>query len=272
MKISTLRKIYPYISESKKNLKWRPVTDAELKCATQDYQVLATCYEESVRHVLSLNDIGRSILKSRIKLSKDSLKEPSYKIKFNVNGKEEFYKADKSDYYGRYWDTYNEFYGGALALLADDVKRATLSAGIDISISKMIKKHPFLKPLISRLYMFPLIKNRRCEHNIPSNAFRWYTGKEPIVIGESEFALDMSKHKDKITEILDGYDAQKDCFVLLTGFHKVQDLDKWHCLPLISVDKDAKTVELLNKRFNTISVHSYQEIISKFKGLVGIRL
>ena len=51
-----------------------------------------------------------------------------------------------------------------------------------------------------------------------------------------------------------------------------QNLDKWHCLPLISVDKDAKTLELLSKRFNTTSVHSYQEIISKFKGLVGIRL
>ena len=271
MKISTLRKIYPYISESKKNLKWRPVTDAELMSATQDYQVLATCYEESVRYVLSSNEIGRNILKNRIKLSKDSLKEPSYKIKFNVKGKEEFYKADKSDYYDKYWNIYNEFYGGALALLGDDVKRATLSAGIDIAISKMIKKHPFFKPLISRLYMFPLIKNRGCEHNLPSNAFRWYTGKEPIVIGESELALDMSKHEEQITEILDGYNPQMDCFVLLTGFHHVQGLDKWHCLSLVSVDKEAKTVELFNKRFNTTSIHSYQEIISKFKGLVGIR-
>ena len=272
MKISLARKIYPLLPECKKNIRWRSITDAELEYSKKEYQLLATCYEESVRHALCQTEKGRALLKKRIKISKDSEIEPDYKIILNIKGKDEIYRVDHCAYYGSHSKLYEEFYSGPLALLKEGAKLAPLNAGVAIAISKMIQKHPSLKPLISRLYLFPIANNRKCEHNLPSNAFRWFTGKEPIVIGETELSLNMIKHKENLTQLFDNYDSNKDCFVALTGNKKVQDIDKWHCLPIINVSKDNKTIELLNKRFNKKTTHSYEEIITKFKGIIGIRL
>ena len=107
MKLSLLRKYYPFLHQTQKNIHWRPITDAEIQASTKDFQVLANCYEESVRHVLALTPKGEEMLKKRIKISTDSQKEPAYKIKYNVNGKEEIYRADKADYYGKFWKIYN---------------------------------------------------------------------------------------------------------------------------------------------------------------------
>ena len=161
MKISVLRKIYPYLNKSRKNIHWRPITDAELEFSKKEIQMLATCYEESVRHVLSETPKGREILKKRIKISKETPLEPAYKITLNVNGKNEIYRVDNNDYYGGHKKLYEEYYEGPLALLKEGAKLASVNVGIAIAISKMIQKHPSLKPLLSRIYLFPIINIRR---------------------------------------------------------------------------------------------------------------
>ena len=138
MKVSKLRKFYPYLYEGQKNIHWRPITDAELEHSKKEIQSLATCYEESVRHVLCQTEKGRSILKNRIWISKESEIEPAYKIKLNINGNDELFRVDHSDYYGSYSKLYEEFYRGPLALLKEGEKLATLNAGIAIAISKIM--------------------------------------------------------------------------------------------------------------------------------------
>lgn len=271
MRISYLRKIYPYLTDAKKNIRWRNITDAELDFANKEHQLIANCYSESVRHSMCLTNKGREILKKRIKLEKGETQDPAYKISLSNEGVNEVYRTDRIDYYGKYWELVNEYSGGCLVMLNEDAKLARLSIAFDIAISKFVAKHPMAKPIMSRLYLFPLIKNRRCEHNLPSNAYRWFTGKEPNVIGEAEFSTNLKKHKAEVYDVFENFDSTKDSYVLLTGFNKLPDVDKWHCLPIVNVDKENKVVHLLNKRFNTKHCFSYDEIVNKFKGLVGMR-
>ena len=43
MKISILRKIYPYINQNRKNIKWRAISDNELEALKVEKQVISNC-------------------------------------------------------------------------------------------------------------------------------------------------------------------------------------------------------------------------------------
>ena len=152
MKISNLRKIYPYLGNVQKNIHWRNITDAELDFANIELQKIANCYSESVRYALALNPKGRQILKDRIKIENSETLLPAYKIRLNYKGKNEIYRTGKNDYYGKYEDIFNEYTQGFCLVFRDEEKLARLSVGFDIAVSKFIAKHPMAKPILSRLY------------------------------------------------------------------------------------------------------------------------
>ena len=136
---------------------------------------------------------------------------------------------------------------------------------------KMIKNNPEQKPLITRLYKFPLITNLSCERNKPSNTFKWLTGRNPVSIGETEINLSLKKYAEDVRKLLKSFNCQKDCFVVMSGFKKVGDIDTWHCLPVIKTDSKQETVTLLNKRDNKLKTYTFEELINNFKAVVGIK-
>ena len=274
MKISMLRKIYPYLNHNMKNIKWRSLTDEEISRAMSDKQIIANCFDEAARYSLLASEKGRELLKKRIKIQKDAAMEPAYKITLHINGKNKTYKALLNDYVGKHFDLYKEYSNNPFGLSSFDYSNTRLSLGVNIAIRKMVKRHPLMKPLLARLYMFPLIKNRACEYNRPSNAFKWFTGIEPVSIGESDLKLNLKKHKDDVLELLQdlGQHNSKDySFVAMTSNEKVKGIDKWHCLPILGVNNKNKTVKVLNKRTNYKTNISFDDFVNKFKAIVGIK-
>lgn len=270
MKVKFLRKLYPYINSGKKNIRWRRLTDAELDMAMREEQRLCTCYSESTRYALLSTDKGRELLRKRIMIEKDGSLEPSYKIKLNVNGKDETYRTDRYDYFGKYMRLYEEYYEGPLSFLNENNKRVNISLAMNIAISKMIAKHPTMKSVFSRIYKFPLIRNTRSEFNKPSKAFEWFTGKPPIAIGENSLNLNLKKDAPAVFSILNSFEKGKSSFVVMSANKKINEIDKWHCLPVTNVNREAKTVDLLNKRGNIASTFSFDDIINNFKAIIGM--
>ncbi len=274
MKISLLRKIYPYLNHNMKNIKWRSLTDEEIFRAKNDIQVIANCFDEATRYSLWNSEKGRDILKKRIKIQKDAQMDPAYKITLNIDGKNKTYKALLKDYMGADFDLYKEYSDNSFGLSSFNYSNSKLSLGMNIAIRKMVKQHPLMKPLLARLYMFPIIKNRACEYNKASNAFKWFTGQNPISIGESDLSLNLKKHKDEVISLLTdlgNHNSKEYSFVGMTSNKKVKGIDKWHCLSIIGVNNKAKTVKIINKRTNYKTNISFDDFVNKFKAIVGIK-
>ena len=275
MKISILRKIYPYLNFNQKNIKWRSLTDDEFERSLKDYQVIANCFEDATRYALIKSDKGRELLRKRFKIQKNASIDPAYKIQVNVDeNKKEIYKATPLDYYGGYFKLYREYSDSPEGLASFDYSNSKLGLGVNIAISKFISKHPLMKPILTRLYMFPAIVNRNCEYNKPSNPFKWLTGINPISIGEDSFNLNLKKNKEEVLDILNkiGNSKSKDySFVAVTGLKKIKEISPWHTVPINSVNLSDKTIEIINKRTNKITKISFDEFMNNFKAIVGIK-
>ena len=272
MNISKIRKIYPKLKTYTRNIKWRQLSDKELDLLAQEKQITSNCYDNSVRYVLINNPNGREIFRRCLKIQKDNYDlEPAYKASFFVNGERKNFRCGISDYYGKFLKYYADFYNGMKNFINTRQKRVTPEIGISILISKMIKKYPQQKPLWSRIYEFPYTKNRSYEHNKISNAFKWYTGRTPVSIGEEGINNNLKKYSQDVKNLLDSIDLEKDCFVVMTGNRKYKDIDSWHCTPIINIDSKNKTLTIINKRTNKTEKITYDELISNFKAICGIK-
>lgn len=274
MKLSKLRQIYQSLPESSKNIKWRRLSEKELDIAMCEPQVISNCYDESTRYSLLASEKGRDLIKKRLWCSESSSSDiPAYKVVLNLDGQNTAFVSRPDDYYSDFLDLTQEYNN----LTKEDTPRlSNLSLGINIAIDKMIEKYPKMKPLLSRVFCFA----RRCEYNRPSNAFKWFTGREPVSIGESDMTLSLKSHKkevDKVIESLAKKDSKDYSFIAMTGpFPLIKkrseaphELVSWHCYSIVGVN-DAKEVSLRNPRTRNITTLSYDDFLKKFKGLVGI--
>ena len=273
MNINQLRKIYPQINKDSKNIKWRRLTNAELDKTMQQLQVVSNCYDEATRYALLSTTKGREMLKNRFWIEKGEESRPAYKFKLNINGKDEIYRSTYNDYWGAYSGLTDKYYKH------DWNSYARLSLGINIAVDKMISKHPKMKPLISKL----LFLNHGCEYNQPSNAFRWFTGKEPVAIGETELNLSLKPYKKEVSELFDRLKQKEPneySFVAMTGpfpasIKKEGDslskhkISSWHCCSILHISKN-KEVTLHNPRTAEIIHVPFDEFIKKFKGVIGL--
>ncbi len=274
MKISILRKIYPYLNANQKNIKWRSLTNEELERSLKDPQVIANCFEDATRYALIKSNKGREILRKKFKIQKNAQIDPAYKIILHTNKKEKVFKATAYDYYGKYFNLYSEYSDNPKGLSSFNYANSKLGLGINIAISKLISKHPLMKPFLSRLYLFPIIVNRNCEYNKPSNAFKWFTGKKAINIGENSLNINLTKERNKVLKLLNELGQKKDneySFVAITGLKKFKNISPWHTVPILSVDKNTQTINVINKRTNQISQLNFEEFINNFKAIVGIK-
>lgn len=248
MKLSIVRKLYPYISDNAKNRKWRALSDAELDNLLQEKQIVSNCYDMSVRHALLASNFGRECLKKRIRIQRD-VKNPACKVIFNVNGKDKPY-------------------------IVQNKLNMSLGKLLTLAVGKMIRRNPSQKPLVSRLARFGL--GMACEYNKPSNAIKWYTGKDSIAYGESGINLTLKPFKDKVLNLLQSLGNDKPenySFVVLSGLKpdKVNGGKKMHCLTITGVNNQNRTVDIVNKRTNKTITVGFDELVNKFKGIIGIK-
>ena len=217
---------------------------------------------------------GRDLIKKRLWCSESSSSDiPAYKVVLTLDGQNTAFVSRPDDYYSDFLDLTTRY---QKATKDNTPRLSNLSLGINIAIDKMIAKYPKMKPLLSRVFCFA----QRCEYNRPSNAFLWFTGREPVSIGESDMTLSLKAHKKEVDKVLDSLSKKepKDySFIAMTGpFPLIKkkskaphELVSWHCYSIVGVN-DAKEVSLRNPRTRNITTLSYDDFLKKFKGLVGI--
>lgn len=272
MKLCGIKNLCSAIHEPNKLIRWRAITPEDLQKTLVQPQKISNCYDEAVRHSLIRSTEGEKALLKRIETQKDADGVPIYRVILNINGQNKIYEVNAEDY--SKFKYIFERYGEALPTPSAP-KEPRLSIVLNIAISKMIKRHPTQKPLVSRLYTDTLFctKNRKCEFNKPSNAYKWYTGISPIAIGETSFAQSLKSQRDKVLAILKrlGQMSPKDySFTALSGFIKQADGHMWHCYPITDVNLSEQSVTLLEKRSLSAMKYSFDEFISNFKAITGI--
>lgn len=267
-----LRKIYPYIDNGRKDIKWRRITDSELDRMTNQTQKIANCYLDSTRAVLCASEQGREILKKRIFVQTGNLDDPAYKFVFNVNGKDKPFRVDRNDYYSRpYYKIYDRYIEELLTGKLADIFNGMPNIAMDIAVCKMVTKYPKEKEWFLRVYRQPIYENLKCENNRPTKAFEWLTGRKPkFIIAEDGFKDKLSNHKEEsiaLLQKLSQLSPKNYSFIAMTGNQKAATIPKWHCMPVMFV-KDG--VELKDKRTDQGYKFTYENFIDRFKSLVGI--
>lgn len=247
MKVSILSNAYSCLNPKIKGKAWRSLTDAELLALKNEKQVISNCYDVAVRYALLAIEKGKEIFRNVIKISKNPEKSRTCKITFNINGKKKSYRSITSE-------------------------TRTVGELIGSSVGKMIRCNPSEKPFISRFGRFGF--HRYQEFNKPSNAFYWYTGKKPISIGEDGLYPSLQKYKDKVVELLNKIaDKKGDSSFVVISSYKQSPLNgqrRWHCLPIVNVDKAKKQLQIINKRTDEVITLNFEEFIDNFKAIVGI--
>jgi len=263
---------------SYQNTKWRRMASNEMKQTLKQQQKVCDCYLSATIYALLNSKKGQDIFQKRVFIEKEKNEDPSYKIILSPNGKKETYRVSKKDYFGKFFNIYNNYTeekingkrtGNGLPVCDNNFHLA-----IDIAVAKMIKKHPEQKEFILRL--FPSIKythNYLCELNRPSRAFEWLTGISPLKIGESAFGS-LKDNKEEVRELLNELSETPEdeySFVLLTGAKKPNKVSlSWHCLPLTGFSKE-KSLILYDRHTEVEQKFTFDEIINNFKGIIGIR-
>ena len=77
MKISTLRKVYPYLYRENRNVKWRKLTDSEFETSKNQLQKIANCFDEATRYALLNSTKGKEYLRNRIRIQKGNYHFPA---------------------------------------------------------------------------------------------------------------------------------------------------------------------------------------------------
>lgn len=240
--------------------------------ALQEY---SDCYLISSLEALSKSKEGRKILFQNIRktdiqiklkdFSEDIIGSETGQIKFdlsifkiifnNINNKKEAFTVGLKEL-NKYFGIYHK-------------QKNHLVYAMKMAMQKLIEKHPTRKPLISRIAN-PF--KMKFEYNKPSNFLRMFTGKEPIVVGESDINFNLKKYKDKIFPLLEkmGKTPKENySFVVGTGIKGYTKTKSWHCLVIEHVNIKDRTVTVKNKRSNAKQSMSFDDFLKKFKYLVG---
>lgn len=243
-----------------------------LRTALQEY---SDCYLISSLEALSKSKEGRKILFQNIKKTNVEIKLKDFsdditdsttgtfkfnlnvfKIIFNnINDKKEAFTIGLKEL-NKYFNIYSK-------------QKNHLVYAMKMAMQKLIEKHPTKKPLISRIAN-PF--KMKFEYNKPSNFLRMFTGKEPIVVGESDINLNLKKYKDIVFPILEKMGAtpkENYSFVVGTGIKGYTKTKSWHCLVIEHVNGKDKIVTVKNKRANAKQSMSFDDFLKKFKYIVG---
>ena len=226
-----------------------------LKHAVQYFQ---DCYLVSSIGALAGCRNGQKILRENISHTKDG-----FCIKFNnINGQiEDFFVTQKEMDNLVYMDKYLNPIPISKYFPHNPVIKA-----IEAAMNKLLTKYPYKKPWICRIPDC----NEKFEFNKPSNFFKMFTGKIPIVLNEGSIKLSLKSKRDTSRMLFDKISEEPDnSFVAGTSFGFGDRISNNHCYSITSIDKASCTIKLFDHRTLETLILTYEEAIRKLKYLVG---
>ena len=227
------------------------ITDKEIDGFKEAKQHFSDCYIMTTLETLSHTENGREILKEQIQHD-DNIPNQINCYFYKRNGEKELFSVPTKTAIKEYEKVYEH--------QPNEIIRS-----IDISVNEYEKKyetkHPFCKVGDTFKYLF--------EYNLPSNFMTMLTGKEPRVIGETDYNLNLIKYKDEVMELFEQMDKEKEhSFVISTGL-KPLDGHRWHVYVIENVDLTNNTITVKEKRGNKPQTMSIDEALKNFKFIAG---
>ena len=152
----------------------KPITPQQIASLSTAQQYFHDCYIVSSLGILSRSKKGQKILQNNI-----TTNGKDFNIKINnVNEKVEDYFISEKEINNLKFKSYeNEM----------PFEELPVVKAFELAMNKLIKKHPFQKPLICRA----LETQERFEYNKPSNFLKLFTGITPETINESSLSMSL---------------------------------------------------------------------------------
>ena len=228
------------------------ITDKDIDGLKYAKQYFSDCYLMSTLDTLSKTENGRKILKEQIQYDDNNPQIINCKL-YKENGEKEVYSIPSNSALKGYEKLYEE--------QANPIIRS-----VDISVAEYEKKYK-AKPWICRIT--DAFKTYPFENNLPSHFMKIFTGKEPHVIAEKDFNLDLNGYRNEVMELFKRMDKEKEhSFVIGTGV-KMLDGRTWHVYVLEDVDLKNNTVTVKEKRANIPRKMSIDTALNTFKYITG---
>lgn len=230
----------------------RPITPKQIESLATAQQYFHDCYILSSLGILSRSKKGQKILQNNI-----TTNGKDFNIKFlNVNGKAEDYFISESEINNlEYLDSKPIFSNPSIPIVKS----------VEIAMNKLLKRHPFEKPLVCRF----LETQERFEYNKPSNFLKLFTGITPETINESSLSMSLL---DKITKSIDTLkkiaNDKDSTFIAGTGI-SFDGLPSWHCYGITKVDIQNNKFYVFDHRLNKELEFPIISGLLKFKFLTG---
>lgn len=257
---------------------FQKITEADITSIKNAEQVFSDCYMVSSLHALAKSSFGRNFLTKNINkipnevptvyfsdLSPKTLKHSQPFKTMNID---------------TFRFTFNDVYGKreSYCIAPEDFKKniriyakqkTPIIRAMEIAMNRLVHRHFFKKPLISRL-QYPFL-NRSFEFNMPSNFLKTFTGVKPLSIGEKGLNMTLKTHKDEVVQLFKKMSENPDeySFVAGTGLKTFGEEKNWHCFVIENCDYEKQQLTLCNKRHKKPIVVSFDKAIETLKYITG---
>lgn len=230
-----------------------PITSREVDSLASAQQHFSDCYLMSTLDSLSRSTNGRQVLHDRIQRDIDKPNMLNCYL-YNENGVKEKYTIPTQQTFQGYKALYEH--------QANDIVRS-----LDISVAEYELKHNS-KPWFCRLA--DKFREFKFEFNLPSHFMKIFTGVKPTVnIAERALNLSLKPYKKEVMALFEKMHQNKDfSFIIGSGIKKV-DGKRFHAYVLEDVNLAENKVVIKNKRGNEVKTYTVEEVLDKFKYIVG---
>ena len=269
----------------------KPLTNLEIISLQRPVQHFCDCYLVSSIGALARSTNGKKILAKnivhdgegfRIRFQKIHSKEEDFFIskenlknfpldRYHQTVMEKFQQpdAEKTKLFEKanpstLPDLLDEYY----MELLEKFKPNTIINAIEIAMDRIVKEHPDVKPLVSKLINFG--DDKRFEYNYPSNFLEIFTGEKPFILNERTLRMNLRKNKEEVFELFKDIDKSDDFSIVAgTGLFAKNGLTSIHCYTLEGVNSANQYLEIFDCRKQESIKLSFEQAIKALKFLTG---
>ncbi len=230
----------------------RHLSEAEITGLQKSEQIFSDCYLTAGVDALTRSENGKKLLKNNISQNPYNKNIVTYSL-YSPEGKKEDFTVNITPQNSKY------------EALNNKQKNCTIR-GFDLSIVEFEKKYN-TKPFICKFS--GLFKKYKFENYLPSRFLKLVTGIEPTTIAETDFNINLTKHKEEVLKLFERMSNEKDySFVIMNGLKRFNGR-RFHVYVIENVDMKKQEISIKNKRGNITQTISFDEALKTFKSISG---
>lgn len=232
----------------------KSICKTEYEAINKGYQILHDCYLVSSIKALNKTQFGREMLSKSVRMPVKGGEGAAYEVEFFGFKRSNKFIINKSgNYKNVYWR-----------------KEFDIIGAIEYATDKVIKRHPYMKSLFSRLFS---PASKRIEYNKASLFLEKLTAEKPVQIGDNGI-IPLKWRKNKAINLMRKISEtpeEKHSFVTATLIDGCErGIADNHYYMLANIDMKNFTVTLGNPRNpDELKVLPFKTYFKNFRSIVG---